>query len=324
MASKLELFTFVIMLLPGNIKAQVRPVLPDDLTTLCPYTNFCNVTSQHSRPVSSFTPCCGSCSCDSECGKTRNCCTYEIDTYRLDEKKVSSCMMAAFHHGPGYPHGAIWYHMIDTCPSGDKCYTENADIAHLMLPHTSLNNGLVYINKACGECNNATELLQWRIGFACRMMNEVGLITDLTSSINTLIYSNYQVQSCTVHYIPPIEVDVTSKECFPESKIIRECSLKGENDISTKYEAECLSFNATYRLLGNDNVLVYANIYCAMCNGVIVIGDCSVAADPVKASTGSIFLLLDLPGSINDSSLDRKEFCFKVIHFIIIFKILTK
>jgi len=323
MASKFDIFTFVIMLFPGNIKAQVRPVLPDDLTTLCPYTSFCNVTSQRSRADRSFKPCCGSCSCELECGKTRNCCTYEMDTYRLEEKEVSTCMMAAFHYGPNYPHGVSWYHMIDTCPSGIKCDTDESDKAQLMLPYSTINDGLIYINKDCGKCNNATGLLPWHIGFVCSTINQVGLITDLTTSINNLIYSNYQDQSCIVHYIPPIDVEVTSKECFPESRIIRECSSKGENDVSTNYEADCLSFNATYRLHGNDNVLVYANIYCAMCNGVTIIGDCSVDPDPVKASTGSIFLLLDSLGSIHDSNLERKEFCVTVIHFIIIYKIIA-
>jgi len=310
------------MLLSGNNNAQVRPVLPDDLTTLCPYTNFCNVPSQHSRPVSSFRPCCGSCSCDLECGRTRNCCTYEMDTYRLEEKEVSSCVKAVVHEGPIDPNGVMWYHMTDTCPSGSKCYPVEANEAPLMLPFSSLNDGLIYINKACAECNNATVLVPWRVGFVCSTMNQVGLITDLTTSVNNRMYSNYQDKSCTVHYIPPIEVDVTSKECFPESRIIRECSSKGERDISTKYQAQCLSFNATYQIQGQEYTLVYANIYCALCNNVTLKEDCNVETDPVKASTGSIFLLLDSSDTNKDLNFKRKEYCREVISFLdnVVFK----
>jgi len=315
MASALVVVTFVKLLLQGHMAVQDQFVLPDDLKDLCPYTSFCNVTSQRSRADRSFRPCCGGCSCDSECGKTRNCCTYEMDTYRLDEKDSSSCRKAAINHGPNYPQDIVSYRMIDTCPNGDKCYTDEANSSHIMFPHSSLNDGLIYINKACCECHNTKGLLPWSIGYVCSMQNLIGHITDLTSGVNNLIYSNYQDQSCTVHYIPPTVVDVTTHECFPETSIINTCLSNGEIDISSNYETECMSFNATYRIEAQNKYFVFANIYCALCNNVTLKKDCNVDTDPVKTSTGSILLLLDSSDPNGDLDLENKEYCAEVTSF---------
>ena len=315
MSSALVVVTFVKLLLQGHMAVQDQFVLPAHLEDLCPYTNFCNETSQRSRADRSFRPCCGGCSCDSECGKTRNCCTYEMDTYRLDEKGSSSCRKAAIDHRPNYPQDIVSYRMIDTCPNGDKCYTDEANSSHMMFPHSSLNDGLIYINKACFECHNTTGMLPWSIGYVCSMQNLIGHITDLTTGVNNLIYNNYQEQSCTVHYIPPTLVDVTTHECFPETSIINTCLSNGEINNSLNYETECMSFNATYRIEAQSKYFVYANIYCALCNYVTLKKDCNVETDPVKGSTGSILLLLDSSDTNDDLDLENKEYCVEVTSF---------
>ena len=205
------LYMYILITILGTTsKAQKHIELPDDIASLCPYTSFCNVTREPLNTLDSFKPCCGSCSCEKDCEKTNDCCTYEVGTNRHDEISVSSCIKAAVH-GKDEPPGVVWFQMIDTCPNGHKCNINTIGAAGGLFPHSSVNDDLVYFNKACAECNSATELLPWRVGFVCSLASSVSHITDFTSSVANLFNGNIDGKDCILHFLAPTEVEKNDK-----------------------------------------------------------------------------------------------------------------
>jgi len=298
-----------------NPMGQKEMIFPDDLSDLCPYTNFCNSSKGQFQVPESLSPCCRSCSCKNDCGLKHNCCTYEMDKYRLDERNVTSCNGAFVYHGRVVPPGVVWYHMYDTCPSGESCRTDGEHTSYGLFPHSSLTDGSIYFNRKCGECNNATNLLQWRVGYLCKQQSSFGLIPDFSSSVDNLLNGRTADKECFLRFIPPEEVKITTEECYPESRIIRDCkpNVLGHY-VSEEDRANCKLFNATYQVLGSIQGRVYGNVYCAKCNDKRSNAICEDNSIVNKAPTGLVFLLLDKTD--NSDSLrgaERMEFCNAVI-----------
>jgi len=309
---------FIITVLHGNIKTR-QFNLPDDLVTLCPDTKFCNASGNHVTVANFSRPCCGACSCHADCGLERSCCTYEMDTYRLDEKKVSSCVKAVVYTGRNEPLGVNWYHMIDTCPNGSTCNTSATDGSNHLFPYYCVKDKNIYFNKECGVCNNATDLIPWQVVFVCNLGHSVGHISDFTVSVNNLLDGEYYDESCSLHFIPPTKIDVPYKRCFPESKIIRDCPLGGRNStMAQQYDINCKSFNASYEIQISGERFVYANVYCALCNNEVRTG-CIIDSEDLKAPLGSMMLLMHSFDYRNvKEKADGKEICVMVFIFLFI------
>ena len=302
-----------IVLICTKSTAQQHIELPDDLAIFCPYTSFCNMTRKPLQTLESFKPCCGSCSCEKDCEKTHDCCTYEMGTNGHDEISMPFCVKAAVH-GKHEPPGVVWYQMIDTCPNGQKCSFNINDAVGIPFPHSSVTDDFVYFNKACGECNNASELIPWRVRFVCSQASSVNHMTEITSSVEHLLNGKLNREDCVLHFLPPIEVEKNTKECYPEAKIIRDCLLDvTNNSVLERYQSLCKSFNATYQVFWNGNTHGFANIYCALCSGMAADPNCSVDTNREKAPTGSLVLLIE-PSSDNSVELEpqRNEKCIQV------------
>ena len=304
--------SFLTTLLWTTSKGQEEFEFPDDLESLCPYTRFCKATQGHSRKLESFTPCCRSCSCEIDCSKKQDCCTHEMETDIQDTKGATACVKAAVYLGQVEAPGVLWYQMVNTCPSGQICTTQTISAIGGLFPYYSLNDGLIYMNKVCAECNSATELLPWRVGFVCSQASTVSHITYFTSSVENLLNDRNNERDCVLHFFPPTDVDMTSKKCYPEAKIIRNCLLDVTNDpVLERYETLCKSFNATYHVSGSK--YGFGNVYCALCSGETINPQCSVESKTEKAPDGSVLLLLD---TLSDIGLDliplRNEICTQV------------
>jgi len=306
-------YIYILITILGTIlTAREHIELPNDLASLCPYTSFCNVTREPLNTLVSFKPCCGSCSCEKDCEKTHDCCTYEMGTNGHDEISVSSCVKAAVH-GKDEPPGVVWYQMIDTCPNGQTCSFNINDAVGGLFPHSSVNGDFVYFNTACGECNSVTELIPWRVGFVCSQASSVSHITDFTSSVANLFNGNIDRNECIVHFLPPTEVEKTTKECYPESKIIRDCLLDvTNNSVLERYQSLCKSFNASYQVYRNGKKHGFANVYCALCSGMAANPNCSVESKTGKAPIGSVFLLLAPDVNSFELKPQRNEICKQV------------
>ena len=313
---------FLIGPLMIKTAAQKEMLFLEDLSTLCPYTTFCNSSEEQFQIPETHKPCCRSCSCEEDCGLKHNCCTYNMDKYRLDERNVTSCIAASVYRGQVAPPGVAWYHMHDTCPGGEPCRTDGEHTSDGLFPCSSLKDGSIYFNSNCGECNNATDLLPWRVGFVCRQQSSLGLIADISSSVDNLLKGWTADNECLIRFIPPDEVKITTEECYPESRIIRDCEpYDPDIVVSEKIRAKCKLFNATYQPLGTLYESVYANVYCAKCskiptNNVICEDNSSVN----KAPAGSLFLLLDneddskmllKPEKMESCNAVKIVFCFR-------------
>ena len=297
---------------------QKEMLFPDNLSDLCPFTNFCNSSKGQLQVPESLRPCCRSCSCEDDCGLKHNCCTYEMDKYRLDERNVTSCIGAVVYHGRVVPPGVVWYHMYDTCPSGESCHTDDEHTSDGLYPHSSLTDGSIYLNRKCGECNNVTDLLHWRVGFVCKQQSSFGLISDFSSSVDNLLNGQTADKECFLRFIPPEEVKITTEDCYPESRIIRDCKPNGPGHYVTEEDrANCKMFNATYQVLGTIHENVYGNVYCAKCNEKRSNAICEDNSMVNKAPTGLVFLLLDKADNSDSLRMaDRMKFCNAVKRFI--------
>ena len=271
---------FMFLLL---ISDSLNPLnLPDDLSVLCPFTQFCNVTRTKQTPRKEQEPCCRPCSCAADCGRTRNCCTHSMDTYQLESGNQSSCISIG-------QQKRRWYYMIDRCP-GDNvdCREIDAGLQGGVYPHSSLGDGFIYINKACSECNDAKDIVPWRLGLFCE---KEAVTPDL--DVEDIVRGNRS--NCIFDFLPPDDVNVKSEMCYPESNIVRECDTRGSDEQRTEtLRSKCLSFNATY-ITFNGGIEYYANVYCAACRYMYedIRKLCPFLHDEEKAPPGSVLLLLD-------------------------------
>ena len=304
---------FLIVLLLASTKANGTLLFPNDLEELCPYTNFCNATKALSNISKSIIPCCRPCSCDKDCSRTRNCCTYEMDTYSRDTNNVS-CVKATVHRIPFDPPGTAWYYMVDTCPDGRSCYNLSNNVTKGIYPHSSSAKGLIYLNKECGHCNNDFDLIPWVPGFVCKPeFSDVHLIT-LSSRVENLMTDQFDDKNCFYRFLPGKGIDATTEECFPESNIIRTCKPFKSVEISEDYRKKCEMFNATYRVPQRTGInLVYSNVYCALCSGQDREDICGDDSAPIKAPTGSLMLLLEFSADTGFTfGAEKREYCAKV------------
>jgi len=304
-------------LLLANVKTLSNFELPSDIQDLCPYTRFCNLTDNIQPVPDGATPCCEHCSCDIDCGKTRNCCTYEMDLYRLDEKNVSSCIQPAVN-----PRGMViqdfnWYHMIDKCMNGSLCYNHRSEsTTNGMFPHSDPGDGSIYINKACAKCNNVTDLLSWQFSFACRGGMEK--THSISVGVEHVLSANKEDIGCDLLYLPPASVDVSVFKCYPEGSMVRGCHANHlSNELALDLNEKCHSFNATFRVVAASHPIVFANVYCAMCQMTTLVATndfCNEESEIIKAPKDSVLLLFDSKDQQESDLIpDKLEFCQEVL-----------
>jgi len=303
---------FLIVLLLASTKAN-GILFPKDLEELCPYTNYCNATKAISNISKSIIPCCRPCSCDEDCGRTRNCCTYEMDTYNRDTNNVS-CVKATVHQISYDPPGTAWYYMVDNCPDGRSCYDFGNNITMGIYPHSSSAKGLIYLNKECGHCNNDFALIAWNAAFVCKQdVSDVHLVA-LSSRVEHLINGQMADRNCFYRFLPAKNIDTSSEERIPESNIIRTCKPIEGVDVSEDYRKKCEMFNATYLVPQRKGInLVYGNVYCALCSGREREDICGDESAPLKAPTGLLMLLLEYSVDTGVTfGFKKREYCAKV------------
>ena len=304
---------FLIMLICQSTKANGTLLFPNDLEELCPYTNFCNATRALSNISKSIIPCCRPCSCDEDCGRTRNCCTYDMDTYNRDTNNVS-CVKATVHETPYDPPGTMWYYMVDTCLDGRSCNNVGNNATNGLYPHSSAAKGSVYFNKDCAHCNNDFDLIPWQAGFVCKQDITDKHLVALLARVDNLLNGQSDDGNCFYRFLPGANIATTTKECFPEWKIIRKCKPFGKNfDISEDMRMKCKLFNATFLAPGTREDLVYGNVYCALCSGQETEAVCGDDSAPIKAPTGSLMLILESTVEAEVTfGAEKHEYCTQV------------
>ena len=309
-------------LLLANAKTQSNFELPNDIRDVCPYTRFCNMTANIEQVPDGATPCCEPCSCDIDCGKNRNCCWYEIDWYRLDEKNVSSCIQPAVNARGIEIQDFSWYHMIDKCLDGSSCRNHHSESTTSgMFPHSDPVDGFIYVSKACAECNNVTDVLPWRFSFVCR--GGMAGSNSISVGVENVLNANKDDIGCDLLYLPPASVDVSVFKCYPEGLMVRECHAEHlSHELSLDLNEKCQSFNATFRVVSASHSAVFANIYCAMCQKKKHIAThdfCNEESEIFKSPKDSVLLLFDSKEHKESDLIPGKlEFCQNVSIFTFI------
>jgi len=302
-------------LLLANAKTQSNFELPNDIRDVCPYTRFCNMTANIEQVPDGATPCCEPCSCDIDCGKNRNCCWHEMDLYRLDEKNVSSCIQPAVNARGMAIQDFSWYHMIDKCLDGSSCRNYHSESTmSSMFPHSDPGDGFIYISKACAECNNVTDVLPWRFSFVCR--GGMAGSNSISVGVENVLSANKGDIGCDLLYLPPANVDVSVFKCYPEV-MVRECHAEHLSpELSLDLNGKCQSFNATFRVVAASHPIVFANVYCAICQMTTLVATnvfCNEESEIIKAPKDSVLLLFDSKDQQETDLIPEKlEFCQKV------------
>ncbi|WAR11312.1 hypothetical protein MAR_025492, partial [Mya arenaria] len=244
---------------------------PRDLAELCTLSQFCNLTGEEGTVPPGYEPCCHSCACDSECGRRRDCCTDELDLYRLEEQNRSTCRSSVLHKNTSEPDFSFWYHMVDTCSDTTRsCKADDLYPWGSMFPHSSLIDGFVYYNEFCATCNTIFKLIPWRLAVACPQDGAIGEMYSVSYSyaVQKSLYGTSDDElGCFLYFIPPAEANVSYERCVPAWRTRRECNndIIGTETEMQELQQKCLAFNATYRHYSLRTEQVYANVYCYLC-----------------------------------------------------------
>ncbi|KAH3886593.1 hypothetical protein DPMN_010604 [Dreissena polymorpha] len=239
---------------------------PSSLTELCPYSSFCGHNKKTINVSQGLEPCCRSCSCDSDCGLKRNCCFYEDDHYRIEEKGETSCVAPInIEKSTNLQIGR--YFMIDKCPgANDTCRIIKAARWGNLFPHLSYNTGVIYYNQFCARCHNELHVVPWALAVHCpprvRADTKPLEIEKLLAGRNSY---------CFLYFQAPEGIDLSSEFC--SSEIIQECKkLNSSTDIDTfqNLEEQCRRFNATFAPYSFQFRSVFRNVYCFLCSDGLI------------------------------------------------------
>ncbi|KAH3737818.1 hypothetical protein DPMN_044413 [Dreissena polymorpha] len=235
---------------------------PSSLIKLCPYSSFCGPNKKTTNVSQGFEPCCRSCSCDADCGLKRNCCFYEDDHYRIEEKGETSCV-APINIKDSSNIQIGRYFMIDKCPgANDTCRSIKAARWGNLFPHLSYNTGVIYYNQFCALCHNELHVVPWTLAVNCHP-----LIRADTKPFEIEKLLAGQTSKCILTFREPEGIDLASAFCNSEE--IQECTdLYPSTEIDTfkKLEEQCHSFNATFARYSFQFRSVFRNVYCFLCS----------------------------------------------------------
>ncbi|XP_060553546.1 uncharacterized protein LOC132714657 [Ruditapes philippinarum] len=202
--------------------------IPEDLYKLCPYSNVCNRTaSRILEKNTGRTPCCSSCSCSEDCGLQLNCCFDHLDRYNLIESGRVACLNPK---GEAEENATVYsndfgYYMVQQCETATPPFAEAAQCRlkdefgnSLLSPVSSLETNMIYINKACAECNklDTSKLQQWNYLYISSFAR---IERDLTFEIEQ--YAKNRLGK--VIYEPPVDQDWSHKRCYYNFLEIKSC-----------------------------------------------------------------------------------------------------
>ena len=220
-----------------------------DLKERCPQA-ICMPNKGHNRTHSKYS-CCLPCRCDSICRKIGNCCD-------RSETEGYMCHLPHITGEWGTITKLLRYFMMDTCLNNSCTITDAAPWGSLYPvydPSTDVN----YINANCAECNGAHSYTYWDLRLESRKED-----WSLTHCLS-LLTSGDNHGSCALGFTPPKETDIRRHACTRDD-IINSCNVTGFwNEYDIELDKGCQRWFSP--ILDGRGRIVYANIYCALCNG---------------------------------------------------------
>ena len=217
--------------------------------------------------------CCEKCSCESDCHETGSCC---YDAPSADSTSLKYPCIHVSEVAKQIPglyldlNSVLRFHIITNCLDDSqkerypKCY-QPVDTEDFVI--VSDQQGKVYRNKHCAECNDVHTYESWMLRILCLGVKNIFHI-ELYEEME-----QYFQENCSFLSYPPNQNAGSMSHC--NQNIISECNETGSWEIyDEELEEACNenreNQNAVFRktdntLFGDHNVF-YSSVYCYFCN----------------------------------------------------------
>ena len=280
--------------------------IEDEISGMCPYTDFCSREAVEKLDKPNRQPCCESCSCADDCREQHNCCYDKKDA--IPSTKELACKPAmvktrniASDNSWTKGFKSIGYYIVDRCPVDETNATLQYKCAGGMGKEiddfvwvTDSKSERIFQNRYCAQCYGVKMWTSWLVRTLC-----VDILEADFQSITEIVLSPL----CNIINQPPkSQLDISRQfECLLPD--ITACNQTG---LWSKYDAtieDACTTNKVPFFQGLFNPIVYKNMFCFLCNH-----DGGVSADTVclkrqkgkKFSSFSINVLIDF-GKIKET-----------------------
>ena len=235
------------------------------LSELCPYNNYCHANASMVLNSPTEAPCCRPCSCNDDCWKRGECCPDKEppSTRPPLEQCRNTIVIRRDLMDNGVTYGIPQYYVIDRCPDLEtdemtlmKCSGDSQETLDDFTWVTGTENGKIYKNKFCADCNGVRSFINWDLVSNCRD------ITDADSFKPGRIIP----KGCRLFVNPPDSMkDVSANLCiFPS---ISQCNVTGAWEKYDDYiEEACAAFESPFLKNYLVSSVVYRNVFCYLCN----------------------------------------------------------
>ena len=266
-------FVFICLASTYSLCAVIQPVgtegLNPTLSELCPYNNYCHANASMVLNSDTEVPCCRPCSCNDDCWKRGECCPdKEPPSTRpqlercLDTIVIRRDLMDNYTFD-GVNYGIPRYYVIDSCPDLEtdvmtvmKCSGKSQETLDDITWVTGTENGKIYKNKFCAECNGVRSFINWDLVSNCH---------DITNA-EKLKSGAIIPKGCRLFVNPPDSMkDMSTNLCILPS--ISQCNMTGKWDKYDNYiEEACEAFESPFLKKYLLTSSVYRNVFCYLCN----------------------------------------------------------
>lgn len=256
--------------------------------------------------TSSKTFCCRVCSCSDHCAHFGNCChdktNFSIDVTTYSSLPTPRCLPSTRTpaHLVGKTVEDTGYIVIDTCPEDGEgpstCFSElSLNIKDFLLVSGKSQFGtVIFSNRKCAMCNNATDIREWTIKTS-HCPNIAQTSYSSISEFYEMVFNN-----CVIELIPSSSGEgyIELLRCFFDPHVVSSCNESNITDVSLEVKQKCENVSMISRydyFFYND--YVYANYFCFLCNfpNAIPLTDCREKKDTSKGGLNNVFTaILDM------------------------------
>lgn len=226
--------------------------------------------------TSSETSCCRVCSCSDHCAHFGNCCHDKTDFSSSDVTTYSSLPTPRCLHSTRTPSHLVGktvedtgYIVIDTCPEDGEgpstCFSElGLNIKDFLLVSGKSQFGtIIFRNRKCAMCNNATDIREWTIKTShCPYIAQTSYSS--ISEFYEIVFNN-----CIIESIPSSSDEryIELLRCFFDSHVVSSCNEPTALNVSLEVKQKCenISMISRYDYFFYSDYL-YANYFCFLCN----------------------------------------------------------
>ena len=201
--------------------------------------------------------CCLRCRREPICRKIGNCCDRTLNNGGF------MCHLPYVKQGGGVETLSMnAYFMVDRCLNGsevDSCTTIDAAAWGSLYPVYDQTTDLNFLNSYCAECNGAYSYIHWNLRL--ESSNEDWSLFSCLS-----IVLGYAHDDCTIRFTPPKVMDTLNHVC--KHDLINSCNVTGMWSLyDLELDEACQQWFSP--LLDTSGTIEYANVFCAMCNGIV-------------------------------------------------------